>query len=83
MKFAELAARNVRRGYRIAAGDPVAAEHVLTGRLDLRPGAPAAALSDDAAASAGLRTDGLGRTAVGCCAAMRVYAFFSPPIDST
>jgi hypothetical protein len=49
MKVAELAARNVPGGYWIAAADPAAAEHALTGRLELPPGLPFALLSDGAA----------------------------------
>lgn len=49
MKVAELAARNVPGGYWIAAADPTAAEHAITGCADLRPGAPIAVLSDGAA----------------------------------
>lgn len=49
MKVAELAARNVPGGYWIAAADPSAAEHALTGFVELRPGAPIAVLSDGAA----------------------------------
>ncbi|MFC7245167.1 hypothetical protein ACFQO7_22045 [Catellatospora aurea] len=48
MKRAELAARNVAGGYWIAAADPAAAEHALTGRLDADV-SPVAVLTDGAA----------------------------------
>jgi hypothetical protein len=49
MKRAELAARNVPGGYWIAAADPAAAEHSLTGKLDFREESRAAVLTDGAA----------------------------------
>ncbi|GAA1423032.1 protein phosphatase 2C domain-containing protein [Catellatospora coxensis] len=48
MKRAELAARNVPGGYWIAAADPEAAEHALTGHLDVNV-SPVALLTDGAA----------------------------------
>lgn len=49
MKRAELAARNVEGGYWIAAAEPSAADHTMTGALDLRAAAPVAVMSDGAA----------------------------------
>jgi hypothetical protein len=49
MKHAELAARNMPGGYWIAAADPAAAAHSLTGTLALQTGSRAAVLTDGAA----------------------------------
>jgi hypothetical protein len=49
MKHAELAARNVPGGYWIAAADPAAAAHALTGKIALPAGSRAAVLTDGAA----------------------------------
>ena len=49
MKRAELAARNVEGGYWIAAADPTAADHALTGTFALTRGAAVAVVTDGAA----------------------------------
>jgi hypothetical protein len=49
MKHAELAARNVEGGYWIAATDPTAAHHALTGEVPLAEVRQVAVLSDGAA----------------------------------
>jgi len=49
MKHAELASRNVPDGYWIAAADPTATSHALTGEMPLRPIHRAAMLTDGAA----------------------------------
>lgn len=49
MKRAELAARNVPGGYWIAAADPTAAQHAITGAVPLSDVRQVAALSDGAA----------------------------------
>lgn len=49
MKHAELAARNVPGGFWVAAADPAAAEHALTGEIPLSEVRQVAALSDGAA----------------------------------
>lgn len=51
MKAGELAARNVPGGYWIAAADPAAAEHALTGSIALSEVRRIAALSDGAASA--------------------------------
>jgi hypothetical protein len=49
MKHAELAARNVPRGYWVAAADPIAASHSLTGQAPLKIVHRVAMLTDGAA----------------------------------
>jgi len=49
MKRAELAARNVEGGYWIAAAEPAAADHALTGVFDLPEAARVAVVTDGAA----------------------------------
>lgn len=49
MKHAELAARNVEGGYWVAATDPTAAQHALTGEVPLSTVRQVAILSDGAA----------------------------------